>query len=405
MNGPLAGIRVLALSHFIAGPFGSMLLGDMGAEIIKIEPPEPTANRTLAGPGHKGESFYHLAFNRSKKSVTIDLRTRTGYRAFLDLVRIADVVWTNFRPGAVENIRADYDTVKEINPEIIYGQVSGYGLSGPYRDRPSFDIGGLAMSGVMSLTGEPGGPPLKPGAPIGDIMCGTLGALGVVAALHQRERTGKGQLVDISLLDSCMSTLLYEYSHYFSSGIVPGPTGSGHLSLIPYNAYQTATGWIVIGPSWPRLARVLDMEWMIDDPRFTTQAARLEHREEFEQLVRNKLKELPAEDWLELMYLEDIPAVPVNTLDEVVADPQVQHRNMVLEMEHPLGGAMKMVGNPLKMPGCIDDTVYPAPPVLGQHNDEILGKLLGYSRRKIDRLLAEGRANIAVLSEHLHKRL
>ncbi|MFC2042349.1 CaiB/BaiF CoA transferase family protein [Chloroflexota bacterium] len=404
MKGPLAGVQVLALSHFIAGPFGSMLLGDMGAEVIKIEPPEPMANRTLAGPCHQGESFYHLAFNRSKKSITLDIRTKKGKEAFRDLVKVSDVVWTNFRPQSVKNIGADYDTVKKINPRAICCLVSGYGLSGPYRDRPSFDIGGLAMSGVMSITGEPGGPPLKPGVPMGDIMCGTLGALGVCAALHQREQTGKGQLVDVSLLDSCVATAAYEFAHYFCSGVVPGPMGSGHLSLVPYNAYNTQKGWIVIGPSWPRLARVLDMEWMIDDPRFATQPARLENKEEFDRLVQEKLMEAPAEDWLELMYVEDIPAAPVNTLDNVVADPQVQQRNMILELEHTLGGKVRLVGNPLKMPGSIDDSFYSAPPVLGEHNEEVLGGLLGYSKAKIDKLLEEGRSHMEDLSEHLHKR-
>ncbi len=176
-----------------------------------------------------------------------------------------------------------------------------------------------------------------------------------------------------------MATLVYEYSHYFCSGIVPGPMGSGHLSLVPYNAYNTRQGWIVIGPSWPRLARVLNMEWMTDDPRFATQPARLEHKAEFDRLVQEKLMELPAEDWLELMHVEDIPAAPVNALDKVVANPQAQHRNMIIELDHALGGKVKMVGNPLKMPGSIDDTTYLAPPTLGQHNDEVLGDLLGYS--------------------------
>ena len=405
MNGPLSGIRVLALSQFIAGPFGSMLLGDMGAEVIKIEPPEPTANRTFAGPGHKGEPFYHLAFNRSKRSVTLDLRTGLGMEAFRELVKISDVVWTNMRPGSVENIGADYDTLKEINPRIISCCLSGYGFFGEYRDRPSFDIGGLAMGGVMSLTGEPGGPPLKPGAPIGDIMCGTLGALGVCAALQQRERTGKGQLVDISLLDSCISTLVYEFTHYFCSGVVPGPIGSGHLAIVPYNAYNTKDGWLVIGPSWPRLARVLGLDWMIDDPRFSTQKARLEHKDEFDRLVQEKLMEAPAKDWLELMNVEDIAAAPVNTLDKVVVDPQVQYRNMVIELEHYLGGKVKMVGNPVKMPGSIDDSAYMPPPTLGQHNHEVLGELLGYPEGKIDRLLEEGKAHMEKLSEHLHKRM
>ncbi len=405
MNGPLSGTRVLALSQMIAGPFGSMLLGDMGAEIIKVEPLEPIVSRTFPGPGHKGESFYHLAFNRSKKSVTLDLRTKMGREAFRDLVRISDVVWSNFRPESIKNIGADYDTVREINPRIISCAVTGYGLSGPYRNRPSFDIGGLAMGGVMSVTGEIGGPPLKPGAPIGDIATGMLGALGVCAALVQREQTGKGQLVDVSLLDSSMATLAYEFSHYFCSGIVPQALGSGHLSLVPYNAYNTKKGWLVIGPSWPRLARVLGLDWMIDDPRFSTQPARLQHKEEFDRLVQEKLMEAPAEDWLELMNIEDIAAAPVNTLDKTAVDPQVQHRNMVLELDHPLGERVKLVGNPVKMPGSIDDSNYLPPPTLGQHNYEVLGDLLGYSKEKINELLAEGKAHREELSQHLHKRL
>ncbi|MBI4285785.1 MAG: CoA transferase [Chloroflexi bacterium] len=405
MKGPLSGIRILALSHFIAGPFGSMLLGDMGAEVIKIEPPEPIANRTLPGPGHKGESFYHLALNRSKKSVTLDLRTPLGGEAFRELVRISDVVWTNLRPEPIHNVGADYETVRKINPRIIGCYLTGYGLSGPYRDRPSFDIGGLAMSGMMSVTGEPGGPPLKPGAPIGDITTGILGALGVCAALTQRERTGQGQLVDISLLDSCLSTLVYEFTYYFCSGMVPRAAGSGHLSLVPYNAYNTKDGWLVIGPSWPRLARVLDLEWMIDDPRFATQQARLQNKAEFDRIIQEKLMAAPAEDWLELFYVEDIAAAPVNTLDKVVNDPQVHHRNMVFELEHSLGERIKLIGNPVKMPDSIDDTDYLPPPTLGQHNYEVLGNLLGYPKEKIESLLAEGQANIAALREHLHKRL
>ena len=405
MNGPLSGTRVLALSQFIAGPYGSMVLGDMGAEVIKIEPPEPAANRTLPGPSHKGESFYHLAFNRSKKSVALDLRTKMGYEAFCDLVRISDVVWSNFRPESIKNIGADYDTVKKINPKIISCCITGFGLAGPYRDRPSFDIGGLAMSGVMSVTGEPDGPPLKPGVPMGDITTGILSALGVCAALVQRERTGHGQLVDVSLLDSCMATLVYEFSHYFCGGTVPKALGSRHLALVPYNAYNTKNGWIVIGPSWPRLARVLGLEWMIDDPKFSTQSARLQHQEKFEELIQEKLMEAPAADWLELMNLEDIAAAPVNTLDKTVVDPQVQHRNMVLELDHPLSGKVKLVGNPLKMPGSINDSNYLPPPTIGQHNYEVFGELLGYSKEKINELLGQGEAHKEELSQHLHKRI
>ncbi|MFH1775371.1 MAG: CoA transferase, partial [Chloroflexota bacterium] len=315
------------------------------------------------------------------------------------------VVWINFRPQAIENIGVDYDTLKGINPRIVHCSLTGYGLSGPYRNRPSFDIGGLAISGVMSLTGEPGGPPLKPGPPMGDITTGMMGALGVCSALVQRERTGKGQLVDISLLDSCMATLVYEFAYYFCSGIVPQALGSGHLSLVPYNAYNTKEGWMVIGPSWPRLARVLGLDWMVDDPRFATLGARLEHKEEFDRIIGERLMEAPAKDWLALMDAEDIAAAPVNTLDEAAVHPQVQHRHMVLGLEHSLGGQMRLVGNPLKMPGSIDDTSYLAPPTLGQHDHEVFAGILGYAEGKIDKLLTEGRAHLAELDQHLHKRL
>jgi crotonobetainyl-CoA:carnitine CoA-transferase CaiB-like acyl-CoA transferase len=236
-------------------------------------------------------------------------------------------------------------------------------------------------------------------------MTGTLGALGVCSALLQKERTGKGQLVDVSLLDSSMATLVYEFSYYFCSGIVPEAMGSGHLALHPYNAYNTKRGWIVIGPSWPRLARVLDLDWMIDTPKFSTLSARLENKDEFDRIVQERLMEAPAEDWLELMNAEDIAAAPVNTLDKTAVDPQVQHRNMVLELDHPLSGKVKLVGNPLKMPDSINDSNYLPPPTIGQHNYEVFGELLGYSKEKINELLGQGEAHKEELNQHLHKRI
>jgi crotonobetainyl-CoA:carnitine CoA-transferase CaiB-like acyl-CoA transferase len=382
-----------------------MVLGDMGAEVIKIEPPEPVANRIMPGPNLQGESFYHLAFNRSKKSVTLDLRTDSGQGAFRDLIRISDVFWSNLRPESVKNISADYETVSRINPSIVACYLSGYGLSGEYRNRPAFDINGLSLSGFMSVTGHPGGTPLRPGAPIGDFVTGMLGATGTCGALLQRQQTGKGQLVDVSLLDSCMATLAYEFTYYFCGGNVPRALGNGHFSIHPYNAYNTQNGWLAIGPSWPRLARVLGLDWMIDDPRFATTEARLENREEFDRIVQEKFMEAPAADWLELLHIEDIAATPVNTIDKTAADPQVRYRNMILEMHHALGEKMRMVGNPIKMPGSIDDTTYTPPPTLGQDNEEILGGLLGYSREKVDRIIDEGKRNSAELNEHLHKQM
>ena len=405
MNGPLKGIRVLALSQYIAGPYGSMVLGDMGAEVIKIEPLEPTANRILPGPNHKGESFYHIAFNRSKKSVTLDLRTDSGQAAFRELISISDVVWSNYRPASIKNIGADYETVKKINPKIVCCCISGYGMDGPYRDRPAFDINGLAMSGVMSVTGEPDGRPLRPGVPMGDYVTGMLSALGTCAALVQREKTGQGQLVDVSLLDSCLATMSYDFTYLFCGGGLPERLGNSHFSLHPYEAYKTKDGWLTIGPSWPRLAKVLGREWMVNDPRFANLHERVKHRKEFDEIVQQRLTEKTTAEWLETMNFEDIAAATVNDIEQAAEDPQVQHRKMVVELEHSLGGKIQMAGNPVKMPGCITDADYLPPPTLDQHNNEILGGLLGYAPDKIERVIKEGKQHGEDLKKHLHKRI
>lgn len=389
MKGPLSGVRVLAVEMAIAGPYGSMLLADLGAEVIRIEPPGMgDRSRLTPGPNHKGDSFYFLAFNRNKKSITLDLGTRSGKEAFYDLVNISDVVWDNARAGSMERLGADYDTLKDINPAIICCSVSGFGSSGPYRDRPSFDLVAQAISGVMSITGEPGGPPLRCGPSIADLVGGMFGVHGVLAALYQRTFTGKGQRVDVALLDGQVSLMAYHMSYYFLGGQVPGPLGSGHLAVAPYGAFKTKEGYLVMGIGWPRVARVLGIEHVIDDPRFADHASRLEHREELDAIVQEAFLKEKAEDWLPVLEVEDIPCGPVNTIDKAVEDPQIVQRNMIVETEHPLGGRLRLVGNPIKMPQCIEED-FIAPPTLGQHNDEILVELLGYSKERIERLRQE----------------
>ena len=403
MNGPLTGVRVLALSHAQAGPYGSMLLADMGAEVIKIEPPpHGDMGRAFGGPSHKGESYYFLAYNRGKKSLVLDLRTGLGKKAFYDLVKVSDVVWDNYRAGAMERLGADYETLRVINPRIICSSISGFGVKGPYRDLPAFDIIAQGMSGIMSITGEPDGPPLRAGPAIGDFATGMFAVMGVCAALAQREKTGKGQKVDVSLLDSCISLMSYQLSYYFCSGQVPGRLGSGHLSLIPYNSYKTKDGYITIGISWPRVARTLGLDWVIDDPRFDTREARWEHREELERIFSKRLLDGTSEEWLKLMRDDDVAAGPVNTVDQAAADPQVRENHMVLNIEHPLGGEIKLAGNPIKMPGSIEEQYLP-PPTLGQHNDEVLRGLLGYSERTVSRMKKQEQAHAAGLQTHLHK--
>lgn len=402
MGGPLSGYRVTDLSRAIAGPYGSMLLGDLGAEIIKIEAPVGVTHARPPGPNHKGESFHYLAFNRNKKSLTLDLGTPSGKEVFYDLVRISDVVWDNFRPGVLERLGADYETIKKVNPRIISCSISGYGSTGPYVDRPALDVVAQGIAGTLSTTGEPGGRPTRPGFPAADVLGGLFAALSAVSALADRERTGEGQRIDVALLDSMISVMAYDICYHFLSGIVPGQTGSGHRGLLPYGVYKCKEGYVVIAGSWPKVARLIGADSMIDDPRFKEIEDRLKNREEFVQLLEEYLAKETADYWAELFHKEQIIGGPVNTLDKTVADPQVQARNMILTLPHFLGGEVKLAGNPAKMAG-IEDDKYTAPPVIGQHNDEILKGLLKYSDEKIRKIREEEQKHSEELMPHLQK--
>jgi crotonobetainyl-CoA:carnitine CoA-transferase CaiB-like acyl-CoA transferase len=399
MTGPLSGVRVLALEQVLAGPYGSMVLGDLGAEVIKIEPPRGEGIRVSKPPPfHKGEPSYFLAFNRNKKSIVLDLMTETGRDAFYDLVRLSDVVWDNNRAGVMERLRADYDTLRHINPRIICCSVTGYGSSGPYAAEPSYDIIAQGMAGLLLQTGQPGGPPIKPAPALADISGALFGALGVVAALWHRERTGHGQRVETNLLDGAMALLSMHYAAYFLSGVVPPPIGAGHLQAIPFGAYRTKDGWITIGASWPRIASTLNIEWVLDDPRFTTLEDRLKNRKELEAVITEALSQMDSQTWLEILRADDIAAGPVYNLDQAPQDPQIQHNSMILTLDHSLGGKIKLVGNPIKMPS-IRTEEYTAPPTMGQHTHQVLTELLGYSPGKINKLEAEQKRHSAQMQK------
>jgi crotonobetainyl-CoA:carnitine CoA-transferase CaiB-like acyl-CoA transferase len=403
MTLPLSGIRIVDLSRAIAGPSGSQILGDLGAEVIKIEPPEGDGNRRVAGPAHKGESFYFMAYNRNKKSVLLDLGTPLGRQAFYDLVKISDVVYDNYRAGVLERLKADYETIRKINPRIICCSITGWGASGPLSHRPSLDINILGQTGFLSITGTPGGPPVKPGEAIGDVATGMYAVIGILAALNRRHITGEGCKVDLSMLESVMAMMNYTFSYFFCSGIVPKAMGSQHLGLIPYGIYKTKDGYLTIGTSWPRVARVIDAEWMIEDPRFKEMANRLEHREEFTEILEERLSHANTEDWLRLFEAEDIIAGPINTIDQVVEDPQVKHQSIILTMDHPLGGQVRLIGCPIKMDGLVPDEYIPAP-LLGQHTDAVLSQLLGYSAEHISQLKKEQEEHTEERNSHLFKR-
>ena len=276
MEGPLSGVRVLALENYLAGPVASMTMADLGAEVIKIEPPQGDLSRMTFGPNHQGESSHFLSWNRNKKGIVLDLATVSGKRAFDGLVRLSDVVINNFRPGVMARLGADYDAAP-LNPRIILVNLTGMGPSGPYRDRPSVESTAAGMSGILSVTGEPGGRPVRPGPAMSDLANALYASVATVSALYQREKTGVGQNIDVSLLGASVAFMGYHISYYTCSGEVPQPLGSGYPFTAPYGAYKTKEGYVVLGPCWPRIAVAIGAEWLIDDPRFATADARL-HR-------------------------------------------------------------------------------------------------------------------------------
>ncbi|MFC1925544.1 CaiB/BaiF CoA transferase family protein [Chloroflexota bacterium] len=387
-TGILKGVRIVDLSIAVAGSSGSQLLGDMGAEVIKIEPPGVGEIIRDSAPKLKGESYYFLANNRNKKGLTLDLSTEAGRETLHDLIKVSDVVYDNLRPGVVERLGAGFETARKINPKIISCSLSGYGSSGPYRDYPSFDDMAEGLSGVYSLNGEPGGRPMRVPVTIADLAGGFFAATGVIAALYEREHTGLGRKVEVNLLDAVMYYLSAHFQFYFITGEAPQPQGSRHPTTPMVGIFQTRNGYLALGPSWPRIARVVNKEWMIDDPRFNTVEGRFENKKDFEDLIEDGLRQADTEDWLELMHLEDIACAPVNTLDKVVKDPQIVHNKTITTMHHPLCGEIRGIDCPINMIDAMEEEHMP-PPTLGQHTDEVLKGILGYSDEKIRRLKDE----------------
>jgi len=389
MEGALEGVRILDLTQTLAGPFGSMILGDLGAEIIKIEPP---GRRQTVGGGttYQGESVHFLAVNRNKKSIILDLKAPKGKDIFHDLTRKADVVFDNYRSGVLERLGIDYETLRDINPRIICCSITGFGSSGPYKDRPSYDLIAQALSGGMSITGDP--PPARAGLPIADLCGGLFAVQGIMAALYQRERTGVGQRVEVSLLDGQIAMLTYCVPDYFISGKTVGPVGIGQRSNPTYRMFITRDEPIVIAIApgarfWENLCRALGREDLATDPRFDSLARRQENAEELATIMEEIILTRSAAEWLECLVREGVPSGPVNTIEKALQDPQVLHQKMIVPIDYVLGGKIKLAGNPIKMSGA--EPVYKSPPAFGQHTEEVLSRLLGYSEAKIAELKNE----------------
>jgi crotonobetainyl-CoA:carnitine CoA-transferase CaiB-like acyl-CoA transferase len=363
----LRGVRILDLTRMLAGPYATMLLADMGAEVIKVEDPAGDPIRRMGPPFEPdGRSAYFMAVNRNKKSVVLDLRADRDRRRFLELVRTADAVVDNFRAGVMERLRLTPETLRAARPDLVTCSLTAFGGDGPYRDRPGFDLVLQAMGGGMSITGEPDGPPTRSGIPIGDLAGGVFAALAVCGALLKRQRTGEGEHVDISLLDVQVSLLTYVAQYHLTDGRVPGPVGSGHQSVVPYQAFRTADGHVVIAVFgenfWVPLCRALDLPDLAE--RYPDNAARHAHRDEVVARLQRRLLDRTTDEWVAALWAAGVPGGPVNTLDRVLADPQVRHRGMVAT-----DGERTLLGNPIKTGA--PDAFTPAP-ALGQHDGELL---------------------------------
>jgi crotonobetainyl-CoA:carnitine CoA-transferase CaiB-like acyl-CoA transferase len=383
---PLQGIRVLDFSRILAGPYCTMVLGDMGAEIIKVERPG-TGDETRAwGPFVGGESAYFMCVNRNKKSVTVDLSTPDGQTISRDLAAQSDVLVENFRPGTMEKLGLGYDDLRAINPRMVYCSISGFGRSGPDKDRAGVDVIVEGVGGLMSITGEPDGAPVKVGVAIIDVATALHAHGAITAALFERERTGSGRRLEFSLLEVQIATLINIGSDYLIGGIVPKRWGSAHTSIVPYQAFEASDGYVVVGAvnetQWLRFCEAIDGPELAGDARFATNALRSEHRAELFSIVEPILRQKPRSEWLDRFRSVGIPSGPINTLDEVYRDPQVEHLGIVQEVDHPTAGRIKLAGSPIRA----DDAQLPVrlpPPRLGEHTAEVLRDVLGYEEERI----------------------
>ncbi|PZE21063.1 CaiB/BaiF CoA transferase family protein [Paenibacillus xerothermodurans] len=390
---PLAGIRVLDVSQIMAGPHCTMVLGDLGAEIIKVEKKNGGDDSRQMGPFVNGESTCFFQINRNKKSIALDLKTDEGKQIFYTLAMTADILVENYRPGVTKSLKIDFDTIKEMNPSIVYCSISGYGQTGPYAHKGGFDLVLQGMTGLMSMTGEPGKKPMKSGIAVYDIGAGITAAYAILAAYIHRTKTNEGQHVDVSLAEVGLPWFTWEAAAYFADGKIPGPTGWRHRASAPYQSVQTRNGYIMIGcanqRTWEKFctAVVERPEW-ISDPRFKTNTERIGNVEELEALIEEVLVTEDSAHWLDKCEQAGVPSGPINNFAEAMQDPHYMARDMIQEVEHPTMGNMKMVGIPTKFSRTPGQIRMPAP-TLGQHTAEIL-QSIGRDEQQIQRLRESG---------------
>lgn len=392
--GPLKGVKILDFTQFLAGPHGTQILGDLGADIIKIETPAGDLSRSVPPHFIRDDSAYFHTINRNKRSVVIDMKAPGGSDIVKELIATADVVVENFRPGVLSRLGINREEEMAANPALIWASISGFGQTGPDRDLPAYDMIVQALSGTMSMTGERGGHPVRTGIPVGDIAAGLHASIGILAALHGVKATGQGEYIDISMLDCLVSMLSYQGTYHLESGDVPGPQGSGHDAIPTYRQFTAGDGRDIVTTAntermWQSMAKVLGLPELLEDPRFTLNADRLRNKHALWDIIEPAFEKRDAQEWVELFREAGIPVGLVNTLDLALTSPQVLHREMVVNLTDDQGNSVKTLGNPIKLdrnPRTNDSF----PPVLGEHTTTILREVLNKSSSEIDELYNSG---------------
>jgi crotonobetainyl-CoA:carnitine CoA-transferase CaiB-like acyl-CoA transferase len=390
---PLAGVRVIDFTRILAGPFGAMFLGDMGAEVIKVEEPGKGDDTRGWPPFAGGEATYFLSVNRNKKSLTLNMKAPEGQAILRKLIAKADVVLENFRPGTMERLGFGYESLRAENPRLVYCAISGFGESGPEASRPGYDLIVQGESGVMDITGFPDGPPVKVGNSIADLVAGMSAAQGITLALLARERTGKGQRVEIGMLDVMASLLTYQAGLYWNGGGRPTRRGNQHPSIVPYEVFRAQDGYLTLGVAnnslWEKMCRALGREDLARDPRFDSEAHRVSHRETLIPLLNDLFRTRPADEWLARLDQAGVPVGKIKTVAEVCESPHLKARGMVVKLSHPKAGSITMMGVPIRLHETPGAATVP-PPLLGEHTDEILTRLLRVPKAKVEKLRAAG---------------
>src|SRR5262245_33553681 len=391
LMGPLAGVKVLELAQIMAGPTCGMLLADLGADVIKVERvPGGDDTRLMNRPTVRGESAAFMAMNRNKRGIALNLKLPAAQEALKRMVTRADVVTENYRRGTMEKLGMGYESLKKINPALIYCSISGFGRSGPYAERGGYDLIAQGMSGLMATTGEPGRPPVKHGAPTCDINAGMLGALGVVAAYVHRLKAGEGQLVDTSLFEAGIHQTFWHSAIYFATGEAPAPSGSAHILSAPYQAFRAADGWLTIGganqANWERMVRVLGAPEWLSDARFASNSERMKNLPALVELMAPRIRKRKLGELLAALDAAGVPCGPINSIAALAADPQALAREMVVELDHPRAGRTRALGLPVKLSATPGGVRRPAP-TFGQHTREVLGEF-GFPAAEIDALYA-----------------